>query len=44
MVKSLDKMALNIEDPRDSFISPRPMMQTTPHPTPQVSIRNYAVK
>ena len=29
-------MHLNVEDPRDSFISPRPMMATAPHPTPQV--------
>jgi len=28
-------MHLNVEDPRDSFISPRPMQATAPHPTPQ---------
>ena len=25
---------LNIEDPRHSFLSPRPVQATTPHPTP----------
>ena len=28
------RMSIYIEDPSNSFLSPRPMAQTTPHPTP----------